>query len=259
MSDLEDISRHFHEKLWSLQQILDLSVVELPQNKMKRLGQELCGLEGLLEELERCVDEQKQQLKNLKEVRDVYQQALQDVQHMKNNMPPHIPRKKTVVNGNEAGKDSVDSQPAPVENLKKSSRNVIKEMGFITTPEFEGIPQYMKGRVSYEQLNAAVSSLNAAATAKYKIFHQSVKGLSNHARKLHQRFKDQETKETKGQFFVVEEDIREFTQMKVDKRFQGILNMLRHCQRLRELGWRPDPVPVSVRRPAAACFWKVKV
>ncbi|RVE69056.1 hypothetical protein OJAV_G00074020 [Oryzias javanicus] len=198
MSDLEDISRHFHEKLWSLQQILDLSVVELPQNKMKRLGQELCGLEGLLEELERCVDEQKQQLKNLKEVRDVYQQALQDVQHMKNNMPPHIPRKKTVVNGNEAGKDSVDSQPAPVENLKKSSRNVIKEMGFITTPEFEGIPQYMKGRVSYEQLNAAVSSLNAAATAKYKIFHQPVKSLSNHARKLHQRFKDQETKESKG-------------------------------------------------------------
>lgn len=38
-----------------------------------------------------------------------------------------------------------------------------------------------------------------------------------------------------GQYFVVEEDIREFTQMKVDKRFQGILNMLRHCQRLREL------------------------
>lgn len=38
-----------------------------------------------------------------------------------------------------------------------------------------------------------------------------------------------------GQYFVVEDDIREFTQLKVDKRFQGILNMLRHCQRLREL------------------------
>lgn len=38
-----------------------------------------------------------------------------------------------------------------------------------------------------------------------------------------------------GQYFVVEEDFREFTQMKVDKRFTGMLNMLRHCQRLREL------------------------
>lgn len=34
---------------------------------------------------------------------------------------------------------------------------------------------------------------------------------------------------------MVEDDIRELTQMKVEKRFQGILNMLRHCQRLREI------------------------
>ena len=58
--------------------------------------------------------------------------------------------------------------------------------------------RYMKGRVAYHQLNAAVQSINTAATAKYKILHQSVKTLNNHARKLHQRFKDQETKDTKG-------------------------------------------------------------
>uniref|UniRef100_A0A3P9KB37 SKA complex subunit 1 n=1 Tax=Oryzias latipes TaxID=8090 RepID=A0A3P9KB37_ORYLA len=238
MSGLEDISRHFHDKIWSLQQMLDLWVVELPQIKMKKFGQELCGLERLLEEFEKCVDEQKQQLQKLKDMQAVYQQALQDVQHMKDHMPPHIPRMKSALSGKEAGvkpKEGVDIQPAPAGNPKKTSRNFTKEMGFITTLEFESIPQYMRGRVSYEQLNAAVSSMNAAATAKYKILHQPVKGLSNHARKLHQRFKDQENKETKGQFFVVEEDIREFTQMKVDKRFQGILNMLRHCQRLREL------------------------
>lgn len=34
---------------------------------------------------------------------------------------------------------------------------------------------------------------------------------------------------------MVEEDIRELAQIKVDKRFQGMLNMLRHSQRLREL------------------------
>lgn len=58
--------------------------------------------------------------------------------------------------------------------------------------------RYMKGRVSYDQLNAAVQNINTAVTAKYKILHQSVKTLNNHARKLHQRFKDQETKDTKG-------------------------------------------------------------
>lgn len=34
---------------------------------------------------------------------------------------------------------------------------------------------------------------------------------------------------------MVEDDVRELAQVKVDKRFQGILNMLRHCQRVREL------------------------
>ena len=60
--------------------------------------------------------------------------------------------------------------------------------------------RYMKGRVSYDQINAVVQSINKAVTAKYKILHQSVRTLSNHARKLHQRFKDQDTKDTKGTF-----------------------------------------------------------
>lgn len=38
-----------------------------------------------------------------------------------------------------------------------------------------------------------------------------------------------------GKFFIVEQDIREFAQLKVDKRFVGMLNMLRHCQRLKEV------------------------
>lgn len=58
--------------------------------------------------------------------------------------------------------------------------------------------RYMKGRVTYDQLNAAVNSINTAVTTKYKIFNQSVKTLNNNSRKLLQRFKDQETKQTKG-------------------------------------------------------------
>lgn len=56
----------------------------------------------------------------------------------------------------------------------------------------------MKGIVSYDQLNSVVQSINTAVTAKYKILHQSMKNLNSHARKLHKQFKDQETKDTKG-------------------------------------------------------------
>ncbi|TKS73693.1 Spindle and kinetochore-associated protein 1 [Collichthys lucidus] len=238
MDELQDISGHISDRISSLQRMVDLSVVELPQNKMKKLGQELFTLERLLEEFEKCVGRQREQLKNLKEFEASFQKDLEDVNHLKDNIPAHMARKKAPANGSEPvmkQSEAADFQPAQMENVKKTNKSFIREMDFVTMPEFESIPQYMKGRVSYDQLNATVQCINTAVTAKYKILHQSVKTLNNHSRKLHQRFKDQETKDTKGQYFVVEDDIREFTQVKADKRFQGILNMLRHCQRLREL------------------------
>ncbi|XP_019113748.1 SKA complex subunit 1 [Larimichthys crocea] len=238
MDELEDISGHIGDRISSLQRMVDLSVVELPRNKMKKLGQELFTLERLLEEFEKCVGRQREQLKHLKEFEASFQKDLEDVNHLKDNIPAHMAKKKGPANGSEPvmkQSEAADVQPAQMENIKKTNKSFIREMDFITMPEFESIPQYMKGRVSYDQLNATVQCINTAVTAKYKILHQSVKTLNNRSRKLHQRFKDQETKDTKGQYFVVEDDIREFTQVKVDKRFQGILNMLRHCQRLREL------------------------
>ncbi|KAG7523115.1 spindle and kinetochore-associated protein 1 [Solea senegalensis] len=237
MSELEDISHHIHDRISSLQRMLDLSVVALPHNKIRKLGQELFSLQRLLEELEKCVDRQREQLKHLKELEQSFQKDAENVDHLKDNMPAHMPVKKGPANGKPVlnNNDGAAVQLGQPENVKKSGKNYVREMEFITMPEFDSIPQYMRGRVSYDKLNAAVQSLNTAVTAKYKILHQSAKTLNNHARKLHQRFKDQETKDTKGQYFVVEDDIREFTQMRVDKQFQGILNMLRHCQRLREL------------------------
>ncbi|XP_071782060.1 SKA complex subunit 1 [Centroberyx gerrardi] len=237
MSELEDITRHITDKISSLQRMLELSVDVLPQSRIKKLGQEVFALDGLLLEFEKCVGLQNDQLKRLKELDRAFQNDLEEVQHLKDNMPAHMPRKKLPTVGSEPAlsqNGAVEPQPVQQENVKKT-KSQIREMEFITTPEFESIPQYMKGRTTYGQLNAAVQSINTAVTGKYKILHQSAKTMNNNTRKLYQRFKDEETKDTKGQHFVVEADIREFTQMKVDKRFQGILNMLRHCQRLREL------------------------
>ncbi|NXI04581.1 SKA1 protein, partial [Pachycephala philippinensis] len=111
----------------------------------------------------------------------------------------------------------------------------IKEVALLTTEEFESVPAYMKGRLTYDQVNAVVQEMNKAAVAKYKILYQPLKSMSVPVRNLYDRFMEQETKDTEGQFFIVEADIKEFTQMKVDKRFHSILNILRHCQRVREV------------------------
>lgn len=64
--------------------------------------------------------------------------------------------------------------------------------------DYHLVCRYMKGRVSYDQLNAAVNCINLAVATKYKIVQKSVKTLNGHSRNLHQRFKEQETKDTKG-------------------------------------------------------------
>ncbi|XP_012713494.3 spindle and kinetochore-associated protein 1 isoform X1 [Fundulus heteroclitus] len=238
MGDLEEISQQFQNKLSSIQLMLDLSATDFPKQKIKKLGEEILELQIILEEFDKCVDHQKVQLQQLKELEKLIQNDLEGVQHMKDNIPAHIPKKTSPVKENTDGGNqntATDVQPAQAEHVKKTKRGFVREMHYITSQEYESIPQYMKGRVSYEQLNAVVESINTAIRAKYKILSQPMKALNIHARNLQQRFKNQESKDTKGQFFVVEDDILEFTQMKVDKRFQGILNMLRHCQRLREI------------------------
>ncbi|NXS10595.1 SKA1 protein, partial [Neodrepanis coruscans] len=123
------------------------------------------------------------------------------------------------------------------EAAKKSAkeRTVIKETALITAEEFAGVPAYMKGRLTYGQVNAFVQEMNKAVLGKYKILHQPLKSMSSTVRNLYHRFIEEETKDTKGEFFIVEADFKEFTQLKLDKRFHSILSILRHCQRVREV------------------------
>ncbi|NXU76974.1 SKA1 protein, partial [Oreotrochilus melanogaster] len=134
-------------------------------------------------------------------------------------------------------KSEQQSKAVEPERAKKTPKEQrpIKEAALITAEEFESVPGYMKGRLSYKQINAVVQEINKAVVGKYKILYQPLKSMSAPVRNLYHRFQEEETKDTKGEFFIVEADIREFTQLKLDKRFHSILNILRHCQRLREV------------------------
>ncbi|XP_062340007.1 spindle and kinetochore-associated protein 1 isoform X2 [Osmerus eperlanus] len=238
--ELEAVTQHINDRIVAIRRVLELRIIAKDVEKgpiLRKIGQGIVATDGLLDQFEKCIGRQRDLLTHLKELEEFFKEDVRNGKHLKDNMPTHMPRKGQPLVIGEAPAlcqtGPVDTPPSQPENPRKTSKNHIREMPFITITEFENIPQYMKGRMSFDQLNAAVQSLNSAVTGKYKILQQ--KTMNNATRKLHQRFKDEETKDTKGQHFVVEADIKEFTQLKVDKRFQGILNMLRHCQRLREL------------------------
>ncbi|XP_056454087.1 spindle and kinetochore-associated protein 1-like isoform X1 [Gadus chalcogrammus] len=233
MSDLEDIGRHMNDRISSLWRTLDLSVVvpQLPQSNIKKLIQEVLTIEGLYHEFEKSVDRQNEQLKCLQEFVGSFQHDCESLQHLKDNVPMHMPNRENEPSPNQ----NIPAETQPSQQGNPCKKIQVKQMEFVTMLEFENIPQYMKGRLTYEQLNTAVRKVNEAVSGKYKITRQSTKSLNNNTRKLYQRFKDEETKDTKGRFFVVQEDLLEFSQIKMDKRFQGILSMLRHCRRLRDM------------------------
>lgn len=59
----------------------------------------------------------------------------------------------------------------------------------------------MKGRLTYDQINAVVQDINKAVVSKYKILHQPLKSMNASVRSLYHRFLEEETKDTKGIFF----------------------------------------------------------
>ncbi|NWU34045.1 SKA1 protein, partial [Hylia prasina] len=132
-------------------------------------------------------------------------------------------------------KSEGQTKAAELKCATKPETKVIKEAALITTEEFQSLPMYLKGRITHDQINAVVQHLNKAVVDKYKIMYQPLKSMSVTVRNLYSRFMDEETKDTKGVFFIVEADIKQFTQLKLDKRFHRILSILRHCQRLREI------------------------
>lgn len=64
------------------------------------------------------------------------------------------------------------------------------------------ICRYMKGRLTYDQINAVVQEINKALVGKYKILHQPLKSMNAAVRNLYHRFLEEETKDTKGIFFT---------------------------------------------------------
>uniref|UniRef100_A0A8C7EJI6 SKA complex subunit 1 n=1 Tax=Neovison vison TaxID=452646 RepID=A0A8C7EJI6_NEOVI len=195
-SDLEQLCSHINEKISNIKRTLSLrNCGQEPalRTKLDKIGDEIIVVNELLNKLELEIQYQEQTNHSLKELCESLEEDYKDVEHLKENIPPHLP------------------QVTVSQNL------------------------YMKSRLTYCQINDVIKEINKAVVSKYKILHQPKKSMSSVARNLYHRFIDEETKDTKGHYFIVEADIKEFTALKADKRFHVILNILRHCRRLSEV------------------------
>ncbi|XP_052503240.1 spindle and kinetochore-associated protein 1-like [Budorcas taxicolor] len=182
---------------------------------LNKIGDEIIVVNELLIKLELEVQYQEQTNSSLKGLFESLEEDYKDVQHLKGNIPPDL--SQVTVTQNFVNRSDLDpeepvkvEEPAPTKKPPKEQRS-IKEKPFMTSDEFNGIPAYMKSRLTYCHINDVIKEINKAVVSKYKILRQPKKSMSSVARNLYHRFIDEETKETKGHYFVVEADIKEFT------------------------------------------------
>uniref|UniRef100_A0A2I3M9L4 SKA complex subunit 1 n=1 Tax=Papio anubis TaxID=9555 RepID=A0A2I3M9L4_PAPAN len=195
-SDLEQLCSHVNEKIGNIKKTLSLrNCGQEPTLKavLNKIGDEIIVVNELLNKLELEIQYQEQTNNSLKELCESLEEDYKDVEHLKENIPSHLPQ--------------------------------------VTVAQ----SWYMKSRLTYGQINDVIKEMNKAVISKYKILHQPKKSMNSVARNLYHRFIDEETKDTKGRYFIVEADIKEFTNLKVDKKFHVLLNILRHCRRLSEV------------------------
>jgi len=116
------------------------------------------------------------------------------------------------------------------------SRLNVTQVTCLTLQEFSSIPKYMKGRATYDTLNTAVEELNAAIKDKYTFIGKNfanIKDLSQ--KKRYKVLKSQETKDTKGLYFVTSDDLKKTTVLKSEQNRRNLLTILRHVGKLREV------------------------
>uniref|UniRef100_A0A8B9VR19 SKA complex subunit 1 n=1 Tax=Anas zonorhyncha TaxID=75864 RepID=A0A8B9VR19_9AVES len=170
-----------------------------------KIGQEMVLLHDLLNKMEMEVQQQ-EKLKNLlKELQKSAERDQSEAQHLRENIPLHLPKPTRSCIAGPAAKSEDQTKAAEPEHAKKPAKEprFIKEASLITTEEFESIPAYMKGRLTYDQINAVVQDLNKAVVGKYKILHQPLKSMNASVRNLYHRFLGEETKDTKGKSALV--------------------------------------------------------
>ncbi|XP_053910799.1 spindle and kinetochore-associated protein 1-like [Cuculus canorus] len=201
---------------------------------VSNLGQELAVCHGLLVEMEAEVQQQEKLRDRLKMIKMSVERQRSEAEHLQENVPPYLPKPTRSCNTGPAVKRE-EATKAECTKKSKEDATAVKQMPLISPEEFDNIPAYLRGRLRCEQINVVIQEINNAVAAKYKIMHQPLKSMKAPARKLYSRFLEEEIKETRGEFFIMEADIKEFTQLKMDKRCYNILSILRHAQRLREI------------------------
>lgn len=128
--------------------------------------------------------------------------------------------------------DTMEVSPMidPPTALKKKPRVCFEAK--VTQEIFNKVPSYMKGRSSIIDLQDFLQIVINALNQKYHLLSQNPKNLKKADLDLYNTFKNQ--KFFVAEKFITDVDLTRILGKKLDKKFDRFIQMLRHCNILRE-------------------------
>ncbi|NXH56683.1 SKA1 protein, partial [Rhabdornis inornatus] len=207
-SCLEDLCFHINAKISSVKkciQLRDIGEDESHKPVLHKIQNDMYLVHDLLDKMEIIVKQQEKLKDLLKEIQKTVERDQKEAEHVLGHIPPYLPKPTKSCITVPTGKQEGQNKAVEPRSAKKPAKEtvVVKEVALITTEEFESVPAYMKGRITYDQINAVVQQINKAVVGKYKILYQPLKSMSAPVRNLYHRFMEEETKDTKGIFFFL--------------------------------------------------------
>ncbi|XP_068211507.1 spindle and kinetochore-associated protein 1-like [Palaemon carinicauda] len=247
VKDLSSLEDSFHQMLSSLQIMKDIrgdwggDTID----EFKIMNKEIQSMKQEVAIQREVVEQGRTDLKAAISLLNQFQQLASVVTHMQENLPEYLPRANkhhSGASGNiksdkekpvPAGKNNSQEKAQPKANSGKSK--LIPSIQYITVEEFDGVSKYIKGRLQYEQVNNAVDEVNKTIETKYMLMARPRAKLSEFDMKIVNACRSQENKETKGFYFVIDNDIKRWSNMKLDPAGRSMLTVLRTLKRLREI------------------------
>merc|ERR1719348_911026 len=156
-------------------------------------------------------------------------------QDLLENVPQQALRKSVQSPSSTAPTDSAEKENVPTGKTTKSCPRVnVSTVSYLTVDEFEKVPKYMKGRLSYETLSQAVDEFNKCVTTKYEFLARPLKELGLNEKKRRNVLKSQDKSELKQRHFVTVDELKDYSMFKTENVRKSVVTVLRHFQKIRE-------------------------
>lgn len=235
---MESLAQHYEEKFSLIRQMTELArdTPEEVERVLMEILEERNVMLSSLEALKEEVKSWRNQLATVHRLAQALRETDKKNQELLKNVPTQALRKSVAPPSVESKGDLKTSggKKGPVGVIQEPRTVMTQSVKHLTVDEFEKVPKYMKGRLTYDSLSVAVEEFNSAVKGKYEFLAKSLNEISLKEKKRRNILKSQDKAELKGKHFVTSDELKEFSMFKTENSKKAVITVLRHFQKIRE-------------------------